>query len=201
MNLNNCIYQDFQLFIFTRLINLCIPQKSEKHKSYELIYQRAKVCKNNGYKVGDMKREDFSNKVPIQQLYLQSVVCIISPVIALTKSIIWSNLFTGNVNEMYFLIEIFLTESFVAEYICSYWLCNLGEMYNKIKYIKFFSSKKFKFRFLCVLLKGSIFIKSSTLRVLSSLLLCNSVSWESFWWHHHDMIYGSLLSLKTASSW
>lgn len=42
---------------------------------------------------------------------------------------------------MYFLIEIFLTESFVAEYICSYWLCNLGEMYNKIKYIKFFSSK------------------------------------------------------------
>lgn len=42
---------------------------------------------------------------------------------------------------MYFLIEIFLTESFVAEYICSNWLCNLGEMYNKIKYIKFFSLK------------------------------------------------------------
>lgn len=56
--------------------------------------------------------------------------------------IIWNNLFTGNVNEMYFLIEMFLTESFVAEYICSCRLCNLGEMYNKIKYIKFFSFKK-----------------------------------------------------------
>ena len=37
---------------------------------------------------------------------------------------------------------MFLTESFVAEYICSCQLCNLGEMYNKIKYIKFFSFKK-----------------------------------------------------------
>lgn len=43
---------------------------------------------------------------------------------------------------MYFLIEMFLTESFVAEYICSCRLCNLGEMYNKIKYIKFFFFQK-----------------------------------------------------------
>lgn len=43
---------------------------------------------------------------------------------------------------MYFLIEMFLTESFVAEYICSCRLCNLGEMYNKMKYIKFFSLEK-----------------------------------------------------------
>lgn len=86
----------------------------------------------------------------------QSGFCIISLMYILSKSIIWSNLFTGNVNEMYFLIEIFLTESFVAEYICSIWLCNLGEMYNKIKYIKFFSSKNWiQLSFFCLWEKPS----------------------------------------------
>lgn len=53
---------------------------------------------------------------------------------------------------MYFLIEMFLTESFVAEYICSCRLCNLGEMYNKIKYIKFFSFEKLNAKCLCLLM-------------------------------------------------
>lgn len=88
-----------------------------------------------------MKMEHFRETFPIQQLQLKSGFCIISLMYIPSKIIIWSNLFTGNVNEMYFLIEIFLTESFVAEYICSYWHCNLGEMYNKIKYIKFFAFK------------------------------------------------------------
>lgn len=105
-----------------------------------------------------MQMEHFRETFPIQKLHLKSGFCITSLMYIPSKIIIWTNLFTGNVNEMYFLIEIFLTESFVAEYICSYWHCNLGEMYNKIKYIKNFAFRM-EFKFLCVLLMEKTFKK------------------------------------------
>lgn len=144
---------------------------SAKTKIISWSIQEPKSVQTGFYKLGNVKNGTFQSS--ISYIAITSTIWFLHyfPYVH-PKIIIWSNLFTGNVNEMYFLIEIFLTESFVAEYICSYWLCNLGKMYNKIKYIKFFPSKM-EFKFLCALLMIKTFIESDS---QSS----NGLTWSDF---------------------
>lgn len=88
---------------------------------------------------------------------------------------------------MYFLIEMFLTESFVAEYICSCRLCNLGEMYNKIKYIKFFSFKKLNAKCLVSPYVEKKLTESQVLGVSTGCGRSLQPEWEASECQHHGV--------------
>lgn len=83
---------------------------------------------------------------------------------------------------------MFLTESFVAEYICSCRLCNLGEMYNKIKSIKFFFFQKIECKVPCVSLCGKKKLtESQVLGVSTGCGRSLQPEWEASECQHHGV--------------